>query len=122
MYNDFSGLGVKLDVKFIVVDEEASKQMKAILTPIGQSIQSEAKSEDRLQDLYLFVAPATPNPIIESLCDFLGLDNNTKMLFILDIPSGKIYKSESAEPVKENVEKFVQDYKNDVLPGDDIRN
>ena len=96
--------------------------MKAILTPIGKSIQNEAKSEDRPQDLFLFVAPAAPNPIIESLCDFLSLDKNTEMLFIIDIPSGKIYKSELAEPLKEVVEKFVHDFKNDLLQGTDIRN
>ena len=103
------------------VDEEAAKKMKEILQPIGKEGQKAAKDEDRPQDLYFFVASAGNSIILDSLCEFLGMDKDQKSLFILDVPAGKIYKSESAEVKPEVVRKFINDFRNDVLVAKDIR-
>lgn len=99
--------------------------MKEILTPLGRECQEEAKREDRQQDLFFFVAPTEPNDIVESLCEFLDVNHEEKSLFIVDVPSGKIVKFESADaagnPSKEDVIKFVRDYQNDLLVAKNIR-
>lgn len=102
-------------------DEEAFTKMKEILMPIGKECQEQAKKEDRPQDLYFLVAPPAGNDIVVSLCEFMGIKHDEKALFIADVSSGEIYKSESAEPLKDEVKKFVNDFLDDKLVAKGIR-
>lgn len=95
--------------------------MKAILTPIGKECQELAKKEDSPQDLYFFVAPTDGNPVLDSLCEFLNISKNEKSLFIVDVQAGQLYKSEKAQPSREEVLKFVDEYRNGSLVAVKIR-
>ncbi|XP_028400431.1 nucleoredoxin-like [Dendronephthya gigantea] len=95
--NEISGPKINDEVCLIynpAKDEEAAKQMKEILAPLGRECQEEAKREDKQQDLFFFVAPTEPNDIVESLCEFLNVNPEEKSLFIVDVPSAKIFKFE----------------------------
>ncbi len=104
-----------------VLDTEAAEQMKAILTPIAKESQDVAKKEESSQDLFFFVAPNEGSTMVGSLCEFLNINTEEKSLFIVDVPSGEIYKSETAEPAKEEVVKFISDYRNGKLVAKNIR-
>ena len=104
-------------------DHDAARKMKDILTPIGQESQDAAKKDDSPQDLFFFVAPDEGSTMVDSLCEFLNIEATKKSLFIVDVPAGEIYICETcqAEPVKEEVVKFICDYKNGALTAKNIR-
>ena len=97
--------------------------MKDILTPIGKESQDAAKKDDSPQDLFFFIAPDEGSTMVDSLCEFLNIEPTKKSLFIVDVPAGEIYKCETCkpEPVKEEVVKFICDYKNGALTAKNIR-
>ena len=94
--------------------------MRKILLPIATEMQKLAKSQNLSQELHFFIARKA-NMILDSLSDFLNIDPKKKALFIVDVPSGKIYHSESSQISNDMVKKFVEDYKNDKLEAKNIR-
>lgn len=95
--------------------------MKDILKPLGKESLSRAKEEGRSPDLNFLVANPAGNDTVRSLCDFCRVDPKEKTLFILDISSAKIFKADTQEFTKEMVEQFVKDYRDEKLPGKDLR-
>lgn len=124
IFDEVSGPKVNDEACLIYIpagEQETAEQMKAILTPLGKECQKVSKEEDTPQDLYFFVAPTDANPVVESLCEFLNINKDEKSLFIVDVPSGELYKSETAEPVQEEVSKFINDYRSGKLVAKNIR-
>ena len=111
------------DQIFCVSDEGAAEKMKEILTPISKEYQEAASKDDSPQDLFFFIAPSKGSNMVDSLCEFLNVNPKEKSLFIVDVPAGEIYLSNSCKeaPVKEDVLKFIRDYKQGVLVPKNIR-
>ena len=106
---------------FIYLDEEDFKRMKDNLEPLGKESQSQAKLEERSPDLNFMVANLEGNDVVQSLCDFIGVNPKEKCLFIIDVSSFKIFKMEQQDYSKEAVTQFVKDYREEKLKGKKLR-
>ena len=95
--------------------------MKDILEPLGKEGQSQAKLEERSPDLNFMVANLEGNDVVQSLCDFIGVNPKEKCLFIIDVSSFKIFKMEQQDYSKEAVTQFVKDYREEKLKGKKLR-
>ncbi|XP_052801036.1 nucleoredoxin-like [Mya arenaria] len=97
-------------------DEEVDKARDLLLQPATEEYN---KGEHR--DLFFFIG--ADDEICDPVRNFANLPDQTPLLTILDFPEQKVYVSEEKKNVTTEIAaKFVQDYLNETLPSQQIRN
>ncbi|WAR02495.1 NXN-like protein [Mya arenaria] len=109
-------LGVQEDIDGQPEDEEVDKARDLLLQPATEEYN---KGEHR--DLFFFIG--ADDEICDPVRNFANLPDQTPLLTILDFPEQKVYVSEEKKNVTTEIAaKFVQDYLNETLPSQQIRN